>query len=238
MRKFSSIIFCNGLINYIFVFSCRTSDQLLEELFSAFGANVNIPDILNNTKEKKSKKKKRKHDDSDNEDNKTKHKKSKKSKKIKQEPDSGKEDSKEKINKIKKIKKEGEKEVKKEVTERRKLSIVIKDLKLKTVSSQVVKQSSSSSKDKAREKEKEIEKEKRRKSKEREKNRKSREKKSTGNVSDVSLSDEETYRKMLEYHTSSQWHEEQSHNNHVNHVRDWDREKYVRRGRSPDNDRQ
>lgn len=218
----------------------RTSDQLLEELFGVFGANV--PDLLDNSgeKEKKSKKKKkRKHDgDSDADSVKSKHKKSKKSKKVKQEPSSDAEDSKEKLRKaIKKEKKDkdGEKKsIKKEVTERRKLSIVIKDLKFR---SEIVKPSkeSSSTRDREREREKEKEKEKRR---EREKHRKSHDKKSSGNVSDVSLSDEETYRKMLEYHTSSQWQRDTRDDGYRGgHVREWDRDKY-RRGRSRDDDRQ
>lgn len=183
---------------------------------------------MNNSgeKEKKSKKKKKhKHNDSDADSTKSKHKKSKKAKKLKQEPGSD-VDSKDKLKKaIKKEKKESaEKPIKREVVERRKLSIVIKDLRssiIKPLSSK-----SSSSKDK----EKEREKEKRRKSKEREKDQQKRDRKSNGNVSDVSLSDEETYRKMLEYHTSSQWHERN------NHIREWDRDKY-RRGRSRDDDR-
>jgi ABC-type Na+ efflux pump permease subunit len=223
-------------------FTCfRTSDQLLEELFEVFGANVNIPDMMNGTgaKEKKSKKKKkRKHDDSDGESTSSKHKKAKKAKKVKKEKKSDGEDSKEHVKKAikkeKKSAKDGE-APKKEVTERRKISIVIKNLKHR---SEIVKpstsKSSSSSKDKDREKEKE--KEKRRKSKEREKqkekDRKSREKKSSGDISDVSLSDEETYRKMLEYHTSSRWVDDRG-----NHVREYDRDKY-RRERSRDDDRQ
>lgn len=195
----------------------RTSDQLLEELFGVFGANV--PDLLRNSEKRSKKKKKRKHDDSEAESPKSKHKKSKKPKKVKQELNSDKEDSKEHIQKL--IKKERrEKTIKKEVTERRKLSIVIKDLKFR---SEIAKPSSSTS---TRENEK------KRKSKDREKDRKSREKKSSGNVSDISLSDDETYRKMLEYHTSSQWLSERN-----NHIREWDRDKY-RRERSREDDRQ
>lgn len=195
----------------------RTSDQLLEELFGVFGANV--PDLLRNSEKRSKKKKKRKHDDSDAESPKSKHKKSKKPKKVKQELKSDKEHIQKLIKKERK-----EKTIKKEVTERRKLSIVIKDLKFR---SEIAKPSSST-----REKEREKEKEKRRKSKEREKDRKSREKKSSGNVSDISLSDDETYRKMLEYHTSSQWLSERN-----NHIREWDRDKY-RRERSREDDRQ
>lgn len=145
---------------------------------------------------------------------------------MKKEPSSDKEDSKVRLKKaIKKEKKDAiEKLIKKEVTERRKLSIVIKDLKFR---SELVKPPSTSSKNKEREKEKG----KRRKSKDREKDRKTREQKSSGNVSDVSLSDEETYRKMLEYHTSSRWIDDRA-----NHVRDWDRDKQ-RRGRSREDDR-
>lgn len=224
----------------------RTSDQLLEELFGAFGANVNIPDILNGSgeKEKKSKKKKkRKHEDSDGGDSTSKPKKAKKAKKVKKEKKSDDEDSKKHIKKaIKKEKRDSkDEEPKKEVTERRKISIVFKDLKPRSgIVKPSTSKSSSSSKDKDKEKEKakerEKEKEKRRKSKEREKqkekDRKSREKKSSGDVSDVSLSDEETYQKMLEYHTSSRWFDDRS-----NHARDWDRDKY-RGGRSRDDDRQ
>jgi hypothetical protein len=107
------------------------------------------------------------------------------------------------------------------------LSIVIKEFK--SAVTKPTESKKSSSKDREREKEKE-------KRKDREKNRKSRERKSSGNVSDVSLSDEETYRKMLEYHTSSQWNRE-SRDDHRGHVRDWDRDKY-RRGRSRDDERQ
>ena len=212
--------------------SCfRTSDQLLEELFGVFG--VNVPDLSSGDfqKEKKSKKKKkRKHsgdENTDAESTKSKHKKSKKSKKIKKEPSSDAEDCKEKLRKaIKKEKKDKDKEkkVKKEVTERRKLSIVIKSSVIKPVE---WKKSSSRDRDREREKEK------RRKSKERER----KEKKSSGNVSDVSLSDEETYRKMLEYHTSSQWNCDSRDDFRGGPVREWDRDKY-RNSRIHDDDRQ
>lgn len=153
----------------------------------------------------------------------------KKAKKVKQEPASGNEDSKEKLRKaIKKEKKEAaDKPIKKEVTQRPKLSIVFKDLKSRST---IVKPSSSHKKSSSL-KDKENEKEKRQRSKEREKDHQARDRKSSVAVSDVSLSDEETYRKMLEYHTSAQWHEKSSH------IREWDRDKY-RRGWSRDADRQ
>jgi hypothetical protein len=163
---------------------------------------------------------------------------------VKKEKKSDDEDSKKHIKKaIKKEKKDSKdnEPAKTEVTERRKLSFIIKDLKprsgiVKPSTSKAATSSKEKDKDKSKEKEREKEKEKRRKSKEREKHkekdRKSREKKSNGDVSDVSLSDEETYQKMLEYHTSSRWFDDRS-----NHVREWDRDKY-RGGRSRDDDRQ
>lgn len=154
---------------------------------------------------------------------------------MKQELNSDAEDYKEKEKLRKAIKKEkkdkdGEKKsIKKEVTEKRKLSIVFKEVVKPSTSK------ASSSKDRDRERGRE---DKRRKSKEREKHQKSRDKKTSGNVSDVSLSDEETYRKMLEYHTSSQWNRESRDEGYRGgHVREWDRDKY-RRGRSRDDDRQ
>lgn len=194
----------------------RTSDQLLEELFGVFGANA--PDLLCNSEKRHKKKKKRKHDDFDSESSKSKHKKSKKSKKIKQEPNVEKEDSKEHIQKLLKKEKK-EKTLRKEVTERRKLSIVIKDLKFRSEITKPPSLISSKERDN------------RRQSKERERDRKLQDK-SGGNISDISLSDEETYRKMLEYHTSSQWLSERN-----NHSKDWNREKY-RRGKSRDDDHQ
>jgi hypothetical protein len=138
---------------------------------------------------------------------------------VKKEKKSDAEDSKKHIKKAIKKEKQDSKDnepAKTEVTERRKLSFIIKDLKPR---SGIVKPSTSKAATSSREKHKE-------------KDRKSREKKSIGDVSDVSLSDEETYQKMLEYHTSSRWFDDRS-----NHVREWDRDKY-RGGRSRDDDRQ
>lgn len=205
-------------------------------MFGVFGADIN-GDLTNfgEKERKKKKKKKHKHDASESDSEKTKHKKSKKSKKIKQEAESDKEDSKDLLRKAIKKEKKAEKLVK-QVNERRKLSIVIKDLKYK---SKVIQSSSckssqpSKDKDKERLREKEKLKEKERERK-REKERRSRDIKLSGNVSDVSLSDEETYRKMLEYHTSSRWREDQEIRN--KNVREWDRDKYLR-GRSREDDR-
>lgn len=210
----------------------RTSDELLRDLFSVFGANVNFPDVLTCASEKKrKKKKKRKYDDLDVEA-KSKRRKLKKSKKVKDEPCSDREDSKEHIGRIKKVNRsDSKKSIKQEITESRKLSIVIKDLK--TFKSQIVKPTfTKSSKEKEKKREKERQKDKRRISKEYD--CKTRERKSVGNVSDISLSDEETYRKMLEYHTSSQWYDSQRKGNHI---REWDRDKF-RRERSRGDDRQ
>lgn len=130
---------------------------------------------------------------------------------MKKEASSDKEDSKVKVKKEKKDSKE--KPIKKEVPERRKLSIVIKDLKRTELAKPSIFKSISRDKEREREKEKD----KRQRSREHDR---SRDKKSAADVSDVSLSDEETYRKMLEYHTSSRWVDPRS-----NHVRDWDRDK-------------
>lgn len=225
------------LIISFFVF--RTSDQLLEELFGAIGAK----DVFLNDEPKKKKKKKRKHSD-DEEGGSSKKKKSKKSKKVKDEPKSDGELSDEVIKKIKKEKKDKEikkeKEVKKEkeeVTERRKLSIVIKDFKIRSTSD-------------SRDKDKEKEKSKREKSKERskdkkkdkdrdkERERRSKDKKKSRDRksgSDFSLSDEETYRNLYEYHMSSRWIGD-DYRDH-GRVREWDRDKYYHGGRRYDDDR-
>jgi hypothetical protein len=130
---------------------------------------------------------------------------------------------------VKKIKKEKKD---REVTEKRKLSIVIKDFKIKSVTSQ---ESSSTSRDKnektkERSKDKKRDKERDRKNREKEK-KKSRDKKSNG--SDFSLSDEETYRNFYEYHTSARWYDtERDRRERDYRVREWDRDKYYGGGRS------
>lgn len=129
-----------------------------------------------------------------------------------------------------------------EVTsERRKLSIVIKDFKIRSVTAHEPTSSSSSAKDKSKKdrsrsrdkgeksKDKKKDKEKDRKDKGKEK-KKSRDKKSNG--SDFSLSDEEAYRNFYEYHTSERWYDDGR--GQRDRGRDWDRDKYYGRSRYDD----
>ncbi|XP_070506252.1 protein Son [Chironomus tepperi] len=184
----------------------KTSDELLQELFGVIGySGVDVNEIFNDSDKKKKKKKKRKHDDSEDEKSSKKSKKSKKEKKIKKESDRDKKDE------SKKIKKEKE-----EITERREVSIVIKDTKYK---SEVKKPSRSSSKHKDKDKSKDDKKRKERSSKDEKKRERRRSEKES---SDISLSDEETYRKHYEYHMSSRWDKESRDNRNI---RDWDRDK-------------
>lgn len=135
---------------------------------------------------------------------------------------------------MKKIKKEKkDKEHKdREVTEKRKLSIIIKDFKIKSVTDTKSSSKDHEKKDKSKEK---SSRDKREKSKERKKDKskdkkKSRGKKGTG--SDFSLSDEETYRNLYDYHTSARWFEDDNYRRERG--RDWDRDKYYGRSRYND----
>lgn len=203
----------------------RTSDELLQELFGVIGySGVSIPELFNDSDKKKKKKKKRKHENSDNDDEDKSDKSSKKAKKSKKEKKIKKEKEDREIkDEFRKIKQE--KPDKEQVTERRELSIVIKDLKYK--SSDIKKPSSSHSKhsekdDKKRRRSKERSKEKeKRRSKDKEKERSKDKKRTIDNSSDISLSDEETYRKHYEYHMSSRWDK----HSREKIGRDWDRDK-------------
>ncbi|CAO1416955.1 unnamed protein product [Diamesa hyperborea] len=223
----------------------KTSNELLAELFGVFGASV--PDTLNNSnsdgkhkkKKKEKKESKRKHDD---ESKREKHKKSKKSKKIKQEP---------KDDEIKKeIKKERKSEEKvKEPEKKKSHKIVFKDLHKSSVfnteSSKTTTTTTSSSKTSSssnrgnHEKDKDYHKDKEKDKDKKVKERKQSESKASGNISEVSLSDEETYRNLMEYHTSNEFYSdktsrrgysrEREREREQRPVREWDRDKYPRR---------
>ncbi|CAG9802283.1 unnamed protein product [Chironomus riparius] len=187
----------------------KTSDELLQELFGVIGySGVDVNEIFNESDKKKKKKKKRKHEDSDDEKSSKKLKKVKKEKKIKKEGDRDKKDESKKI-----------KQEKEEITERRKVSIVIKDTKYKSevkkpTSSREIKVSDKKSSSSSHSKHKDKDDKKRKEKKERRRSEKE--------LSDISLSDEETYRKHYEYHMSSRWEKESRENRNI---RDWDRDK-------------
>lgn len=184
----------------------------MQELFGAIGAK----DIFFRDDGKKKKKKKRKHSDDDGEGSSKKSKKSKKAKKIKQEIKSEGELSDDFVKKIKKEKKDKERE-REVVMQKKKLSIIIKDFKLKPSNP-----SESSSREKHRDKSKEREKKDKERSKDRKKDHKKKSHKKSG--SDFSLSDEETYRNFYDYHMSSRWYSDDYRRD--DRVRDWDRDKY------------
>ncbi|CAO1398954.1 unnamed protein product [Diamesa serratosioi] len=224
----------------------KTSNELLAELFMVFGASV--PDTLNNSngdgkhkkKKKEKKESKRKHDD---ESKKEKHKKSKKSKKIKQEP---------KDDEAKKeVKKERKSEEKVKEPEKKKIQkIVFKDLhkssvfntdssKATTTTTTTSSKTSSSTNRGNHEKDRDQHKEKEKEKDKKAKDRKHSDSKTSGNISEVSLSDEETYRHLMEYHTSTEFYNdkttrrgysrEREREREQRPVREWDRDKYPRR---------